>query len=69
MWSTSIGFAITEKLRESIDVLPPQVWTPALDADGQTPEVADVAEITALLDPQLLAAWPDGMRTIVALRT
>lgn len=61
----SVGFAITEKLRDAIDLLntvPEKVWAPALDADGGVREGGDVAELTGLLD---LTAWPAGMRVIV----
>lgn len=30
----SVGFAVTEKIRDAIDLVPKKVWTPALDADG-----------------------------------
>lgn len=30
----SVGFAITEAIRDAIDLVPKKVWTPALDADG-----------------------------------
>ena len=58
----SVGFAITESLREAIDLVPRKIWTPALDADGGVREGGDVAELTGLLD---LAKWPAGMRVIV----
>ncbi len=58
----SVGFAITEKLRDAIDLVPKKVWTPALDADGGIREGGDVAELTGLLD---LSRWPAGMRVIV----
>jgi hypothetical protein len=58
----SVGFAITEKIRDAIDLVPKKIWTPALDADGGVREGGDVAELTGLLD---LAKWPDGMRVIV----
>ena len=58
----SIGFAITETLREAIDLVPKKIWTPALDADGDVREGGDVAELTGLLD---LSTWPAGMRVIV----
>ena len=38
---------------------------PALKADGETREKADVAEITGLLPQSLLSEWPVGMRVIV----
>ena len=61
----SVGFAVTEKVRDAIALVPKQVWTPALDADGGIREGGDVAEVTGLLDPALRAGWPAGMRVIV----
>ena len=58
----SVGFAITEKIRDAIDLIPKKIWTPALDADGGVREGGDVAELTGLLD---LTKWPEGMRVIV----
>ena len=58
----SIGFAVTEPVRAAIGQVPKQVWTPAIDADGEVREGGDVAELTGLLD---LSGWPDGMRVIV----
>ncbi|MGK2852840.1 MAG: transposase [Microbacteriaceae bacterium] len=58
----SIGFAITEKVREAIKLIPAPVWTPAIDADGGVRDGGDVAELTGLLD---LSSWPAGMRVIV----
>lgn len=61
----SVGFAITETLRDAIDLVPAKVWTPAMDADGGVREGGDVAELTGLIDPKVLAKWPAGMRVIV----
>jgi len=58
----SVGYAVTEKIREAITAIPEQVWTPATDADGGVRAGGDVAELTGLLD---LTAWPAGMRLIV----
>ncbi len=58
----SVGYPITEPVREAIKFIPKQVWTPAADADGKIREGGDVAELTGLLD---LGSWPDGMRIIV----
>lgn len=58
----SVGFAVTEKIREAIKLVPAKVWTPATDADGSVREGGDVVEITGLLD---LSGWPEGMRIIV----
>ena len=61
----SIGFALTEPLREAIRLVPARVWTPALEADGDIRDGAAVAELTGLIDPHLMAGWPAGMRVIV----
>lgn len=61
----SVGFAITESLREAIDLVPKKIWTPALDADGGVREGGDVAEVTGLIGKDVLARWPSGMRVIV----
>ena len=58
----SVGFAVTEKLREAITLVPQKVWTPALDADGGVRAGGDVVELTGLLE---LSGWPPGMRVIV----
>lgn len=58
----SVGFAVTEKIREAIKLVPKSVWTSATDADGGVREGGDVAELTTLLD---LTTWPDRMRVIV----
>ena len=58
----SVGFAVTEKIRDAIKLVPANVWTPATDADGGVREGGDVAELTGLLD---LTGWPVGMRIIV----
>lgn len=61
----SVGFAITEHLRAGIGLVPKKVWTPALDADGEVRDGGDVAELTGLIDKDILATWPEGMRVIV----
>ncbi|MBF4160056.1 IS1380 family transposase, partial [Nocardioides acrostichi] len=61
----SVGFPLTEKLRDAIDLVPKKIWTPAIDADGGIREGGDVAELTGLINPAVLAQWPDGMRVIV----
>jgi Transposase DDE domain group 1 len=58
----SIGFALTEALRQAIMLVPATVWVPAMDADGQVRAGGDVAELTGLLN---LSRWPDGMRVMV----
>ena len=61
----SVGFAVTEPVRDAIALLPKTAWSTALDADGEVREHADVVEITALLPAALRDAWPTGMRVIV----
>ena len=58
----SLGFSITEKVRDAIDLLPVKAWSTALKADGEPPEGGDVAEVTGLLN---LDGWPAGMRVIL----
>ncbi len=58
----SVGFPITGKVRDAIKLIPKQMWTPAIDADGGVRDGGDVAELTGLLD---LTGWPAGMRIIV----
>lgn len=61
----SVGFAVTEQVREAITLVPKKVWAPAVDADGGIRDGGDVAELTGLLDPKTLSSWPAGMRVIV----
>jgi len=58
----SIGWSITAAERTAITTLPASAWTPALAADGDLREGADVAELTGLL---CLTGWPEGARVIV----
>ena len=66
----SVGFAITQSLRDAIVLVPKDTWSVALDADGEVREHADVVEITGLLPTGLLPtsirdAWPADMRVII----
>ncbi|MCI9890129.1 transposase, partial [Micrococcales bacterium 31B] len=56
---------LTHALRDAITLVPNEVWTPALDADGGIRDGGDVAELTGLIDPAVLSRWPTGMRVIV----
>jgi hypothetical protein len=59
----SVGFPTKNTaVTSAITRLPERVWTPAVAADGEIREHADVAEVTGLLD---LSSWPTGMRVIV----
>jgi hypothetical protein len=58
----SVGFALTEPVRDALRLLPKRIWQAALDADGQARDGADVAELTDLLE---LDKYPPGTRVIV----
>jgi hypothetical protein len=59
----SVGFPTKNTaLTSAITAIPEQAWTPAVAADGEVRDGADVAEATGLLD---LRRWPTGMRVIV----
>jgi hypothetical protein len=45
----SVGYAVTEEVRQAITLLPRWAWTPAIDADGGLRDGAEVAEITDVL--------------------
>ena len=47
---------------DKLSLIPPEVWTPAYDAEESPRDGAWVAELTGLLD---LSGWPAGMRVIV----
>ena len=49
-------------MRAAICLVPKEAWTPAVAADGQVRDHADVVEITDLLT---LTSWPSGIRVIV----
>ncbi len=55
----SVGFDLTEPVREAILALPEQAWRPALTQAGEPREGAAVAELA--LD---LSRWPHGTRAI-----
>jgi Transposase DDE domain group 1 len=58
----SVGFPTKNAaLTSAISRLPKRAWTPALTADGEIREHAEVAEVTRLD----LTGWPEGMRVIV----
>ncbi|MHB8395465.1 MAG: IS1380 family transposase [Candidatus Dormibacteria bacterium] len=58
----SVGFDVTEPVREAILKLPDGSWLPAITNDVEELEEAEVAEITGLLD---LSKWPEGSRVLV----
>ena len=58
----SVGFDLTEAVRDAILALPEGAWSAALDQSGCERDNGQVAEITHLLD---LEGWPQGSRVIV----
>jgi Transposase DDE domain group 1 len=53
----SVGYAVTEDVRDAIALLPEWAWTTAIDADGGPRDGAQVAEITdVLVEVRRLAA-------------
>jgi hypothetical protein len=68
----SVGFALSNQLKDAIAVLPETAWTVAVDATGEPRPVdesglpvAQVAELTGLLPGLTGAGWPEGMRVLV----
>ena len=60
--SYSVGFDLTESVREAIARIPYDHWAPAQDQDGSARENGEVAEASELID---LSAWPQGSRLLV----
>ena len=58
----SVGYDLTETVRDAILDLPDDAWVCALDQDGSERPNGHVGEITGQLD---LTAWPAGSRVIV----
>jgi hypothetical protein len=58
----SVGFDVTEPVREAVLKLPESSWVPAITKAMEELEGAEVAEITCWLD---LAKWPPGSRVLV----
>jgi Transposase DDE domain group 1 len=70
--SFSVGFTVTNQVKDAIDTLPAAAWTVAVDAAGEPRRVdesglpvASVAELTGLLSGLTDAGWPEGMRVLV----
>ncbi len=58
----SVGFAVTDKVRDAISKVPKGAWAPATDPEGEARENGDVVEITDMLN---LSRWPAGMRILI----
>jgi hypothetical protein len=57
----SVGMPIDAHVREAILAQPEVGWTPAVDADGQARDGAQLCELTGWID---LHTWPEGTRAI-----
>ena len=60
--SYSVGFSLPANTSDLLELIPKDVWAPALDAHDEIRDGAWVAELTDLLH---LDTWPKGMRVIV----
>jgi hypothetical protein len=58
----SVGYELTEPVRQAILQTPQDSWVAALDQDGTARENGEVTEITSRVD---LSGWPEGSRLIV----
>lgn len=58
----SVGFDLSESVRDAISQVPKDSWISARNQDGKPRENGEVTEITGLLD---LDGWPKGCRVIV----
>jgi hypothetical protein len=58
----SVGYDLTETVRDAILKLPDDAWVCSLDQDGSERPNGQVAEITQQLD---LSSWPAGSRVLV----
>jgi hypothetical protein len=58
----SVGYELTEPVRQAILQIPADAWVAALDQDGSERDNGEVAEITDTVD---LSVWGDGVRLIV----
>jgi hypothetical protein len=68
----SVGFTLTNQVKDVIALLPESVWATAIDAAGKPRPVdesglpvAQVAELTLLLPGLTQAGWPADMRVLV----
>lgn len=68
----SVGFAVSNQVKDAIAVLPESVWATAIDTTGKPRPVDDsglplaqVAELTLFLGGLTDAGWPPRMRVLV----
>nr|WP_295692623.1 transposase [Lapillicoccus sp.] len=61
----SVGYAVTDKVRDAIAQVPKTAWQPAITAQGEPREHGDMlvaVEITGMLN---LTSWPAGMQVLI----
>jgi len=58
----SVGYELTEQVRQAILKVPENEWITALDQDGSERKNGEVTEITSMID---LRSWPQASRVIV----
>ena len=58
----SVGYELTEPVRQAILQIPADGWVAALDQDGSERDNGEVAEITDRVE---LSSWPQGSRLVV----
>ena len=61
----SVGYPVTEAVREAIIAVPAWAWQSASNADGGLREHADVVDVTGLLDLSRWIISCPGLRVIV----
>jgi hypothetical protein len=61
-WHYSVGFDVTEPVREAICTVPAPVWAPALTPENEVRRGAHVSDITGLLS--MADGWPEGLRVM-----
>jgi hypothetical protein len=61
----SIGYPVTEPVRDAIRLVPTWAWQVASNADGDLREHADVVDVTGLLDLTRWSTHCPGMRVLV----
>ena len=61
----SVGYPVTDAVRDAIRLVPKWVWETASNADGDLRQHADVVDVTGLLDLTRWTSSCPGMRVIV----
>ena len=57
----TVGYDLTEPVRQAVLKAPADAWVPALDKDGSERANGEVCELTELVD---LSSWPEGARLV-----